>query len=233
MLCYHHNDLDGRCAAAVVAHYFRDKNPDNYIESDYTGLKTELCRDNDEVFIVDYSFTEDTMQDLLDMCDVARKVVWIDHHDSSIDLVNKHPELRDIDNLRIYLSKEQSGCYLTYQYFYNASQGGVPLFIQLISDYDNWNHKSLLCTNFVRGLDIEENNPTDEIWENLFDEWEDYMEGLLEPYNEKPLPQFEDITPLDLDDEEGEIIPLLQFDLRQAIIMSEILNRPRAFQSEF
>lgn len=37
----------------------------------------------------------------------------------------------------------------------------------------------------------------------------------------------------DLDDEEGETIPLLQFDLRQAIIMSEILNRPRAFQSEF
>lgn len=37
----------------------------------------------------------------------------------------------------------------------------------------------------------------------------------------------------DLDDEEGETIPLLQYDLRQAIIMSEILNRPRAFQSEF
>lgn len=36
----------------------------------------------------------------------------------------------------------------------------------------------------------------------------------------------------DLDNEEEEIIPL-QFDLRQAIIMSEILNRPRAFQSEF
>lgn len=204
MICYHHNDLDGKCAAAVVAYYFKYTNPDNYIESDYTGLKTELCRDNDEVFIVDYSFTEDTMEDLLHICDRARKVVWIDHHDSSIDLVKNHPELRDIDNLRIRLSKEQSGCYLTYQYFYDASPNGVPLFIQLISDYDNWNHKSLLCIDFVRGLDIEENNPTDEIWKDLFDEWEMYMEGLLEPYNERPLPQFEDITPLDLDDEEGD-----------------------------
>lgn len=91
LLCYHHNDLDGRCAAAVVAHYFKDKNPDNYIESDYTGLKTELCWDNDEVFIVDYSFTENTMEALLAICDIARRVVWIDHHDSSIDLVKNHP----------------------------------------------------------------------------------------------------------------------------------------------
>lgn len=51
MICYHHNDLDGKCAAAVVAHYFKDKNPGNYIESDYTGLKTELRRDNDRAFI--------------------------------------------------------------------------------------------------------------------------------------------------------------------------------------
>lgn len=205
MLCYHHNDLDGRCAAAVVAHYFKDTNPDNYIESNYTGLKTELCRDNDDVFIVDYSFTEGTMEDLLDICERARRVVWIDHHDSSIDLVHEHPELRDIRNLYIRLNKKQSGCYLTYQYFYDASPSEVPLFIQLISDYDNWNHKSSLCTDFVRGLDIEENNPTDEIWEDLFDEWEEYMEGLLEPYNAKPLPRFEDITPLDLDDEEGDL----------------------------
>lgn len=206
MICYHHNDLDGKCAAAVVAYYSKNTNLDNYIESDYTGLKTELCQDNDEVFILDYSFTEDTMQDLLDICDIARKVVWIDHHDSSIDLIKNHPELRSISNLNIRLSKYQSGCYLTYQYFYNVSPGEVPLFIRLISDYDNWNHKSSLCINFVRGLDIEENNPTDEIWEDLFDEWEDYMEGLLEPYNEKPLPQFEDITSLDLEDEEDDFL---------------------------
>lgn len=201
MICYHHNDLDGRCAAAVVAYYFNNYDPNNYIESDYSGLKTELCREDDKVFIVDYSFTENTMKDLIDTCEVAKKVVWIDHHDSSIDLVRNHPELKSIPNLRIRLSKEQSGCYLTYQYFYDASPNEVPLFIQLISDYDNWNHKSLLCIDFVRGLDIEENSPTDEIWKDLFDEWEEYMEGLLEPYNERPLPQFEDITPLDVEEE--------------------------------
>lgn len=222
MLCYHHNDLDGKCAAAVVAYYFNNYDPKNYIESDYSGLKTELCREDDKVFIVDYSFTENTMKDLIDICEVTKKVVWIDHHDSSIDLVRNHPELKSIPNLRIRLSKEQSGCYLTYQYFYDASPNEVPLFIQLISDYDNWNHKSLFCIDFVRGLDIEENNPTDEIWKDLFDEWEMYMEGLLEPYSERPLPQFEGITSLDLDNEEGDFF-WHKYILDQGAIVSRYL----------
>lgn len=64
------------------------------------------------------------------------------------------------------------------------------------------------------------------------------VEEVIVPENHFSSFQEEDISlrqdkKNDLDDEEGEIIPLLQFDLRQAIIMSEILNRPRAFQSEF
>lgn len=64
------------------------------------------------------------------------------------------------------------------------------------------------------------------------------VEEIIVPENHFSSFQEEDISlrqdkKNDLGDEEGEIIPLLQFDLRQAIIMSEILNRPRAFQSEF
>lgn len=64
------------------------------------------------------------------------------------------------------------------------------------------------------------------------------VEEVIVPENHISSFQEEDISlrqdkKNDLDDEEGDIIPLLQFDLRQAIIMSEILNRPRAFQSEF
>lgn len=64
------------------------------------------------------------------------------------------------------------------------------------------------------------------------------VEEVIVPENHFSSFQEEDISlrqdkKNDLGDEKGEIIPLLQFDLRQAIIMSEILNRPRAFQSEF
>lgn len=64
------------------------------------------------------------------------------------------------------------------------------------------------------------------------------VEEVIVPENHISSFQEEDISlrqdkKNDLDAEEGETIPLLQFDLRQAIIMSEILNRPRAFQSEF
>lgn len=64
------------------------------------------------------------------------------------------------------------------------------------------------------------------------------VEEVIVPENHFSSFQEEDISlrqdkKNDLDDEEGETMPLLQFDLRQAIIMSEILNRPRAFQSEF
>lgn len=201
MICYHHNDLDGRCAAAVVAYYFNNYDLNNYIESDYSGLKTELCPRNEDVYIVDYSFTEKTLPELLDVCDKAESVVWIDHHDSSIDLLNDHRELRDIPNLNVYVSKEQSGCYLTYQYFYDAFPSGVPLFIQLISDYDNWNHKNPGCVEFVKGMGIEDIYPTSDLYKSLLSDWDEYLEVVAEG-DVNPLPQFENITIEDVNNED-------------------------------
>ena len=36
MKCFHHNDIDGYCAAAIVARYTENYNKDDYIEYDYS-----------------------------------------------------------------------------------------------------------------------------------------------------------------------------------------------------
>lgn len=173
MICYHHNDLDGRAAAAVVSYTLNEYNPHSFIESDYSGLKTELCADMDDVWIVDYSFTEDTLPTLLELLDRASHVTWIDHHDSSLDLIESHPELKAVDNLSIYVSKDHSGCMLTYQYLHGEEDSMVPLFLRLISDYDNWDREHPDSYAFVLGMNLRNCRPTSALYRRLTQEFLD------------------------------------------------------------
>ena len=194
MICYHHNDLDGRTAAAVVAYYTNNYNPQDYVESDYSGLDTTLCGNDEEVIIVDYSFTESTLPQLLELIDKSLLVTWIDHHDSSIDLLKNHPELSKQPNLNTLISKDHSGCMLAYQYFFSSPpEDEIPLFIRLISDYDNWDHKNPGCVEFFNGMNFQDASPTSEIYKSLFSDWNDYLEVASE-CDAYPLPEFKDIS---------------------------------------
>ena len=59
ILCYHHNDMDGRSAGAVVAYYFGIEDNTNFHEVNYDGNLPDIenAKDFDQVIFVDYSFT--------------------------------------------------------------------------------------------------------------------------------------------------------------------------------
>ena len=61
MKCVHHNDCDGRSAGAIVAYFTSNYNSENYFEDDYSGkFPYETFQNGEQVFLVDYSFTEKT-----------------------------------------------------------------------------------------------------------------------------------------------------------------------------
>lgn len=121
MICYHHNDMDGKTAGYLV-HKMKPKaiedSPESYVMSTYED-SFDKHTNKDDVFIVDISFTEDTYSKLLDIIKTARTVTWIDHHASSADVVAAHKhELQRMDNLTYFVSKCACGAALVYSYFH-------------------------------------------------------------------------------------------------------------------
>lgn len=164
MLIIHHNDADGRCAAAIVgrSHYAAGENVE-YIEADYGKLKSsdwlremiDKCRIHKLVFIVDFSLSEDSMIRLVEDCDCD--LHWIDHHVSSKDYRDGFKGLRDFTN------KGLSGCELAWEYCY--PENIMPKIVRMIGDYDTWRlEHDKECKPIIVYLDSMQTAPEDAWW---------------------------------------------------------------------
>lgn len=120
MVVYHHTDMDGKSAGWLVhaMHPFAiEDHPEKYIMTDY-GDKFDKHNEKDDVVIVDVSISDTTYEDFLNICKTARSVTWIDHHQTSLDIIEKHKEeLQAIPNLTYFVSKCACGAALTYSFF--------------------------------------------------------------------------------------------------------------------
>lgn len=183
---WHHFDADGFCAAAVVRGFLNiendflkehDKyNPIMQVLNHSYPMKWERVLDGDVIFILDYSFTRnDDLAEIISRIDKVQ-FIWIDHHTSSLKLLEEYPELLDLsENGLIYADAPKlSGCYLAFLYmFYNYSlQGKVPIgtfpdeiyklikneqipvpdVVRVVSDYDTFTHNFDYSSEFVKAL---------------------------------------------------------------------------------
>lgn len=177
MKCFYHCDMDGEGAARCVALYTNNFNKNNYISVNYNNSipEAKLVDDNDTVFIVDYSFTQNTVHNLFEIADKAKEVYWIDHHKSSFDdfpLFNK--ELNNYKNIIFTLNDKESGAKIAFNKLIlpNALEetDDLRLFNKLINyidDYDRWIHKykeSLLLNVACSTIDT---SPTSIFWTDI------------------------------------------------------------------
>ena len=172
MKCFYHNDLDGRCAGSIVAHYENNYNKENYFEVDYImQLPLDKIKENERVYFVDYSFKKDTVWQLEEILKKTKDVIWIDHHLSSFKLEEELPWTKDIKGIR---QDGISGAGLTYMYLYNCKFDDLPYYIQLISDYDCWLYKYEPDTTYFKlGLGTEDNDALDDIWKAFYESFVD------------------------------------------------------------
>ncbi len=166
MKCYHHNDLDGRCAGAIV---YQEYPNCEMIEVDYKdAIDIEAIGPQERIFIVDFSFKPEVMKKVLER---TRNVTWIDHHKTAMEY-NYEVDLAGIRTTKY------SGCELTWQCLRPLGQK-VPEAVLLIGDYDTWTfrykHKTRL---FHTGLGIHNTNPKDSIWLSLL-EREDRIQSII------------------------------------------------------
>ena len=192
MKIFHHDDMDGFAAASVVMLYFAgaDKKDGFFdgaaIKNKY-NISKGLCetiihnkekdepkfasvKNHDTVIIVDISFTDETKHYLDILLEKKCNIIWIDHHQSSIDLLEKYPKYRGIKGI---IKNGISGALLTYMFFYKETDPtNAPIYLQYISDYDCWINKLQPNTDFFKlGYDAE-----DDKFEALYNLFEEYIE---------------------------------------------------------
>jgi len=155
MKCYHHNDADGRCAAAIVYQKYLEV---ELIEVGYKDkIDIEAIKKDEWIWIVDFSFKPEVMKEVLKK---TKHIVWIDHHKTAME----YDYGIELNGIR---KNEYSGCELTWQYVCKDIE--FPETVKLIGDYDNWIFKfGDRSRHFYLGLRLFDCNPKSWFWVQLF-----------------------------------------------------------------
>lgn len=165
MIIYHHNDTDGRSSAAIVG-FTHSTEKCVMVEVDYVKpFPLQIIKPGEEVFIVDYSFTNKTKDTLTKILEISNgNVTWIDHHQSSITFINTNEGKELLQKCKdTCISNEGSGAYLCWKKFIPCTEVSYP--VKLISDHDTWSKKYSDSDIYELGLQAMHISPYN------YDEW--------------------------------------------------------------
>lgn len=197
--CIHHNDRDGIGAAAVVARMYKGQNirffSYNYkYNSDFVKFVADAIIDGDKVYMVDLSIGE--TNECIDALIESGKLVWIDHHLTSINCEKENDELKDIPG---YRSTKYSGAYLTYIWYIKNCMpstmaylgddieqcdysNAIPTVIKLIDDHDRFAHEMSDSIFFEDGIQSCDgfDDPNSELWDSLISDDKKLLSEVIE-----------------------------------------------------
>lgn len=171
MIVYHHNDLDGRCAGAIVAKAARQKRMsldtkierEIYREVNYKDtIDIGEIQKDETIVIVDFSFKPELMRTVKQKTD---NIIWIDHHKTAIGYVSEYGF--NPAGIRNYETPGKSGCQLAWQYFFPEET--EPDVVRYIGDMDAWVWKYPETSHYVEGLRLHEHRPVEgfALWNDL------------------------------------------------------------------
>lgn len=174
VVVFHHNDNDGKAAAAVVyrAYQSLDYEITKFISVNYNNSipTADLIDDNDTVYIVDYSFTKATVNDLVNIINKAGKVYWFDHHKTSLEV---YDDILKTSICKAIVDIDRCGALITYDYFKKRglisknTELAMDKVLTLVDDYDRWIHKYPESMLFNIGSQCADTDPTSMLWVTL------------------------------------------------------------------
>jgi oligoribonuclease NrnB/cAMP/cGMP phosphodiesterase (DHH superfamily) len=133
-----------------------------YIEINYDkDLPLDVLKRNEEVYILDFHIQDD--DEFRQLQEVTANITLIDHHKTTIEHREKHPEL--YENITCNLDTRYSGCELTWMYIYPHDP--IPQAVKLISDMDRWVWDYPKTLGFTVGMKLYPHQPWDDIWDEL------------------------------------------------------------------
>lgn len=169
MRIFHHNDHDGRCAAAI----FKKTYP--------KAVCLEITHDRpipldgidrgEGVIIVDFTLQPEAMEWIVEK---TKRICWIDHHKTARAFekgYEKRGWMKFIGGLREY--KKRAACELAWEYLF--SDQATPRGVMMISDYDTWSFKHRDTRAFNEGLKCQDTAPWSTLWKSLLDGPSDWL----------------------------------------------------------
>ena len=163
MKCFYHSaDLDGHCSGAIVKYF----NPDcEMIGINYgQEFPWESILPDETVFMVDF-----TLQpfDGMERLKKISNLIWIDHHKTEIE----NAAQRDFHCNGLQLIGK-GACWLTWEYCMECeyTDQDIPLAVQLLAEYDVWNHSRPETLPFQYGFRMFPDTLPDnqELWGKFF-----------------------------------------------------------------
>lgn len=174
MKIFYHNDNDGKAAAAMVYLYVKKLYSKKLEEKDFIEVNyvenipdDNLVDDNEEVYILDYSFTDITIDILRRLNKKTKNIIWLDHHKTSLDIVSKVKEEKLVSFMDIDINR--SGALIAYDNlirYTKASNVFIDRIIKLVDDYDRWVHNYSDSILFNIGSTMFNSHPMSDIWYN-------------------------------------------------------------------
>ena len=149
VLIIHHNDMDGKFSGALIYNYEKNKKNADWIkciEVDYTMNLVNII-DEDIlalegliVYFVDYSFSKKENTDIiLSILDNNGRVVWIDHHVSSKNVLASLPdEICNDNRFKVIIDTKYCATVLCYEY--TSTIKNDKAFLNLVDSWDCWKH---------------------------------------------------------------------------------------------
>lgn len=167
MKCFHHDDIDGRSAGALIAIHEDNFDQENFFEVNYVQkLPIDRIKPDEKVYFVDYSFSKNTVGVLREILSITNNVVWIDHHKSSVEMLKDNPDLKSIDGI---VKEGISGAALTYMYLYSEQYSNIPLYLKYVSDFDCWHLKLPNIMEFKYGVECYDYKALSDFWIRLME----------------------------------------------------------------
>ena len=164
VVCIYHggNCLDGFTSAWLVRMFYMNSNVQfTTIPALYTDAPLLAKLHGAIVYIVDFGYTAENMRAI---AAVAKSVVIIDHHKSTIDALTNEPLG---SNVKKVFDLAHSGAVLTFEYLFDNNTTDMPVFVAYVEDRDLWhkvlpNSEEVSAALFARDLTFAE-------WDNLLD----------------------------------------------------------------
>lgn len=191
---FHHTDADGYCSGSVTYLALKEKLESLAIEinaghwhlvpSDYnTDFSKFNIQSNDIVAFVDLSFTENTIGTLISLNYMTSNIIWIDHHESDVDVLNKRPDIEELVEGFVYCAigdrnNRYSAALICWAILYDKDPSLAPRYVKLVSDWDTWTHsmpESIYFNEYISSskdykLVLENEINTNSVWFKLFEE---------------------------------------------------------------
>lgn len=200
MKIFHHDDLDGKCAANVIYKNYKtlkrvydlkdELSPSDFIESGYNRKPDlSIVKDDEMVAILDYHIEPEEMKQLIGRIGID-KVIWIDHHKSNIEKYdNSDIDLIEMKGIR---NIDYSGAYLTFFWIKVTAMGWevpktkpedmyvfTPEYIKLVDQWDTFKWKktgNVDAYHYMLGMNMFDLSPMSSVWENAKNDKETMIE---------------------------------------------------------